>query len=585
MNPHSAIKTIVFVSAAAVLLVGTSLGQQPPAAPTATELQKLSSAFWAWRSSEMPFSGDDIPRLDRPAGWAADWSPAAVVKYRSELAAFEERWKELRPTIHGKSRADVVDYHLIGSAIARARWELDYVRGWQRNPWFYLDQTLASVFVYLTPPPPFSEARSAEIVRRIQAIPGILADGEANLKDPAGPLAQLSIEQLKDIRPRLEGLARALKPHLAAGSAVQLDPAIQVAIPAFEQYRAWLEQRLPSMSKEVAVGRDAYVFFLRNVALIPYTPEQLVTMGHQEWERSVAFEAYEKNRNSQLPQLALAKDQAAQAAREEHQEREIRDFLEKKNILTVPSWLQHYRNLPYPGYLAPIGAFGVADDLTGPDRLHDPATSYIRPPSLDNGYFGVSTARDPRPIIVHEGIPGHYFQKVMSWTNDDPIRRHYYDSGANEGIGFYSEEMMLQAGLFDDSPRTREIIYNFMRFRALRVEVDVKLATGDFTIEQAADYFMKTVPLDRATAMEDATFYASVPGVGISYQTGKLQILRLLAEARLAEGDSFSLRRFHDFLWKNGNVPIALLRYEYLGKTEELETLQKGAAKAAPASR
>ena len=154
-----------------------------------------------------------------------------------------------------------------------------------------------------------------------------------------------------------------------------------------------------------------------------------------------------------------------------------------------------------------------------------------------------------------KACPGHYFQKVMSWTNEDPIRRHYYDSSANEGIGFYAEEMMLQAGLFDDSPRTREIIYNFMRFRALRVEVDVKLSTGEFTIEQAADYFMKTVPLDRATAMEDATFYASVPGVGISYQTGKLQIMKLLAEARLAQGRQIQLARFHDFVWKNGNVP------------------------------
>ena len=174
---------------------------------------------------------------------------------------------------------------------------------------------------------------------------------------------------------------------------------------------------------------------------------------------------------------------------------------------------------------------------------------------------------------MHEGMPGHYFQKVMSWTNEDPIRRHYYDSSANEGIGFYAEEMMLQAGLFDDSPRTREIIYNFMRFRALRVEVEVKLSTGDFTIEQAADYFVKTVPLDRATAMEDATFYASVPGVGISYQTGKLQIMKFLAEARQAQGDKFNLREFHDFVWKNGNVPIALLRYEYLGKTDEIEAL------------
>ena len=85
---------------------------------------------------------------------------------------------------------------------------------------------------------------------------------------------------------------------------------------------------------------------------------------------------------------------------------------------------------------------------------------------------------DPRPITVHEGIPGHYFQLCLSWKHEDPTRRHYYDSGANEGIGFYAEEMILQAGLFDDSPHTREIIYNFVRLRALRVEVDVKLSLG-----------------------------------------------------------------------------------------------------------
>ena len=572
MKKQSATTTILLFS---FVLLTSATAQQPPASnQPLSGLQQLDSDFWAWRAGEQPFSFDDIPRLDRPAGWAADWSSSTVAKRRDELAAFEKRWSELASNSPDRSRSEVVDYVLVGSAIARARWELDYVRGWQRNPWFYLDQTLASLFVSLTPPPPFGEARSAEIVRRMQAIPQIISDAEANLKDAYGPLAELSIHELKDIRPRLEEMARQLKPLLAPASAAQLDSAVQAATQALEGYRGWLEQRLPAMSNNVAVGREGYLFFLKHVALIPYTPEQLTTMGRQEWERAVAFETYEKNRNSKLPQLALAKDQPTQMAREQRQEQEIRDFLEQKNILTVPAWLPHYRNLPYPAYLIPISAFGVADDLTSPTRLKENATSYIKTPSPERGYFDLSTARDPRAIIVHEGIPGHYFQKAMSWTNDDPIRRHYYDSSANEGIGFYAEEMMLQAGLFDDSPRTREIIYNFMRFRALRVEVDVKLSTGEFTIEQAADYFMKTVPLDRNTAMEDATFYASVPGVGISYQTGKLQIIKLLAEARLAQGDKFNLRDFDDFVWKNGNVPIALLRYEYLDKSNEIEALQ-----------
>ena len=126
--------------------------------------------------------------------------------------------------------------------------------------------------------------------------------------------------------------------------------------------------------------------------------------------------------------------------------------------------------------------------------------------------------------------------------------------------------MMLQAGLFDDTPQTREIIYNFARLRALRVEVDVKLALGEFTIAEASDYLERMVPMDRHTAEEEAVFFAAAPGQAISYQIGKLQTLEFLAEARVREGARFDLRKFHNFLWLNGNVPISLLRIEYLGR-------------------
>jgi len=124
--------------------------------------------------------------------------------------------------------------------------------------------------------------------------------------------------------------------------------------------------------------------------------------------------------------------------------------------------------------------------------------------------------------------------------------------------------MMLQAGLFDDSPHTREIIYNFMRLRALRVEVDVKLALGEFTLEQAAKYLQEKVPMDSATAQQEAIAFSTGPCQAITYQIGKLQIMKFLAEARMQQGDKFNLRAFHDFVWKNGNVPIELQRWEYL---------------------
>jgi len=104
-----------------------------------------------------------------------------------------------------------------------------------------------------------------------------------------------------------------------------------------------------------------------------------------------------------------------------------------------------------------------------------------------------------------------------------------------------------------------------MRLRALRVEVDVKLAVGFFTIYQAAYDLAQLVPVDRGTAQQEAVFFASSPGQAITYQIGKLQIIKFLADARLQLRDQFELRAFHDYLWKNGNVPIALLRWEYLG--------------------
>jgi hypothetical protein len=121
--------------------------------------------------------------------------------------------------------------------------------------------------------------------------------------------------------------------------------------------------------------------------------------------------------------------------------------------------MKHYRNLPLPPYVEPLSFMGVTDDLTSDNRLDEDGVSYIKRPSLDLDYFSLSIAKDARPLIVHEGVPGHYFQMSLSWAHENPIRRRYYDSGANEGIGFYAEEMMLQFGFFDDKPKLREIMY------------------------------------------------------------------------------------------------------------------------------
>jgi uncharacterized protein (DUF885 family) len=570
--------TGVFCSILALLIffVATIHAKEikPPVQAQAGALEQFAANFWTWRARYEPFSADDIPRLERPTG-ERDWSAGSIEKQRKQLGEFEAQWKKLDRA--GWSTSEKVDDRLMGSALARVRWELDLNRRWERDPTFYLDQTLTALLEALVEPPPFDAARTREIVTRMQDMPKILSDGEANLH-AVHPFTQLAINSLQQIRPELLEVERDVTPMLQRGAlqsgnvSAEFRAATEKAIVALEAYRAWLQERLEKMPENAAVGRKNYEFFLSHVALIPYTPEQLLAISRQEWERAVTFEQLEKQRNQGLPELKIAANIDEQIRTSERDELAIRDFLEKKGILTVSPEIGHYTIRLIPGYINALSGFGETDDF-----LHATGVRWANEPSPTLGYFWLATAKDPRPDMVHEGVPGHYFQMAWSRMHDDPIRRHYYDSGPNEGLGFYVEEMMLQAGLFDDSPRSREIIYNFMRLRALRVEVDVKLALGLFTIGQAADYLARYVPMDQKTAEEEAAGFATGPGQAISYQIGKVQIMRFLADARLKQGDAFNLRTFDDYLWKNGNVPIVLLRWEYLGLDDDLQTVDKAA--------
>jgi hypothetical protein len=537
-------------------------------------LDDLAREFWQWRALQQPLSHDDIPRIERPVGWVPDWSRATVETRRRELASFVAQWKAI-----DVSASDVptqVDYRLMGSALTRVRWELDITRGWRRNPLFYVAQTMGGVFGL--PPPPFNEARSRQMVLHLQSIPSTVAAPRENLDEPVRAFAELAIGELRNVRERLTTVARELAPQLSSAAARELPDATERAIVALEEYRGWLQAGLGRMDTRTAVGQDQYVWFQSNVALVPDAPQELLAMGRQEWERAVSFEAYEKARNAGLPELPIVATVEAHLKKQAEDEEAVRQFLSEKRLLSVPPWVKRYRNLLSPPYLAPLTSMGVTDDLTGPSRLDQDGVHYIRRPSPDLPYLYLSMARDPRGIIVHEGIPGHDLQMVLSWAHENPIRRHYYDSNSHEGIGFYVEEMMLQAGLFDSPPRAREIIYNFMRLRALRVEVDVRLATGEFTIPQGADYLARTVPMDRATALEEAAWFAAGPGQAITCQISKRQILRLLADARRIRGDAFVLRAFPDFVWKNGNVPLSLQRWEMPGLRDDVDTIDRSAA-------
>jgi len=537
------------------------------------ELQKLGEDFFSWRTLEQPITGDDVPRTERPDGWVPDYSPNSLKEYQQSYLRFSGRLKKLNR--NNWTIQDSVDYLLLRSAIDRVNWELNILKLPSRDPDFYVHQTASAVFELLIISSPINEDREKNILLRLKSIPATLKYAEQNLTEPVAAFADIALEDMDGINEKLSETETALYKIFPADLHGELKISFAEAENSFTRFIGWLEKEKPKMKNNYSIGRKNFLYFLNNIALIPYSPEQILAMGKEEFNRSVSFDIYQKVQDEDLPKAKLFSSSAEQIARAQIDEEAIRKFLVEYHIMSVPAWVKHYKEEIIPDYVKPLSSLGEDDDFTSPTRLGEDAVRYIPQPSPDLSFFDLATAEDPRPIIIHEGVPGHYFQLVLSWKNSDPIRRHYFDSNANEGIGFYLEELMLQFGLFNDSPRTKEIIYSFMRLRALRVAADVNLALGNFTMNDAAKYLAATVPMNYKSAIGEAKFFAQTPGQGMSYQTGKIQILKFLSDAKLKLGDKFSLKDFHDYLLQNGNVPIALLRWEYLGLNDEVKKLWK----------
>ncbi len=549
-------------------------------------LAVLGEEFWGWRSRQTPRTRDDIPRRDRPSGWLPAWSAGDVSGYLVTLSGFEQRLAAIGGDLARSAPvADYVDGRLLASAIARARFELEVLPLWRRDPWFYLDQSIGTVFDSLLRPPPFGAGRVDELLGRLAAIPATLAIAEENLSGSlAAELCASALAVAPGAPGDLETALGALVEVVEPAAAEALQSAGAAAGRALDRFARWLAAAAPSADPLGGAGRAVLERWLYEVALLPYTPEELLAAGRQEWDRAVAFELFEQHRVADAGWPELPASAEAQCKAERAGEAEVRAFYVSQRLLSQPEWLRHYTNLPLPAWLAPLRWLGVTDDLTGPGRLGEDGVSYVPEPTPALPYFYRANAADPRAGVIHEGA--HYQQLALSWANERPARRHFYDSCPNEGIAFYNEELLTRTGLFEDAPVSQQIVCNFLRLRALRVEVDLRIALGEWSIEEGAAVLARRVPMDPETAGEEAAFFAATPAQGSSYLTGKLQLWRLLADAvgrageaggagRVAgDGDAgggmFDLQRFHDSVWRNGNVPFALQRLDLLGDGAEL---------------
>ena len=578
------------------------------------QLNDLADSVFAWRALTQPISADDLPRCavdPRPAGWAPNVTAAALKQRELDYEAFVRELEALRRAGGGFEawdRDDQADWWALSSVLARAFWELRIQRAPWVDPGFYLAQSAGAIWGALVQQPKpgsgcaWSAARLRDqLIPRVEAVAVVLAAAETNLATPIAAFVTLTLGTLDGLAPQLTASMDAVVASASACSSPVVDPALLAALraatvaacAALARYAGYLAALpLAAQSANASEGSGAFAWQLEHVSFVTAAPSTIAALGQRELSLASAMRAVEHAANGSpahaaaSPPMPLAPTLAAQIDATAASYRTVRSFVNASGFATIPAWVQNYTIAPLPAWLTPFpySALGEEDDFTDPMRsaAGQSFVRYIPPPVEGLPFFLDGMARDAKPVIVHEGLPGHWFQFSMSWRNLRHARRHWLSSVANEGWAYYAEEALLHAGLFDaPSRRLRETMWELMRLRGLRVVVDAGLGGG--TIDEAAAIALlaSEVPMSVVEARAEVALRLQDPGQGLSYVLGKHQLMAMLRRAVAAAAKkergaaataaaavaatkgaasppTFDLRRFHDDRLANGNLPFAL---------------------------
>ena len=408
---------------------------------------------------------------------------------------------------------------------------------------------------------PLDATEAQELADRLNAVPEILRQARRHLTDPRGDLARLAIVQKKvelQVYGKLAHDAERLQPELVA-------PArrAQNAAAEFADWLGGIEGDLPAHG---GVGAENYAWYLRHVLLLPYTPAEVAMIGEREYQRQIAFLKIEEHRNRAIPMPDPVTSRQAFDAKRLDEDTELLAFLREGDWVTVPDYVAH-------------------DPDEGPYRFPfelDPSKPGLFDPPLDLHFFFEAEFRDGLPLRAHN-LPGHAFDGLQARRDTRPIRgkpRLFFVNGLrNEGWAFYLEEMILQAGLLDDRPKTREIDYILGAKRAARILPEIRMQSNEWTWQQANASLIERTPRwmepGDAVAQFDIELYLRQPGYGIGYYMGKIELEKLLADVAMQEGDQFDIKRFHDRFRAAGSIPISLIRWEMTGRNDEISRLRQ----------
>jgi hypothetical protein len=525
----------------ALLLAAACAGPPGDAKQVGSTHDDLVQLFREWRQFQAPKLVNGVPDYSARAMSAQH---RALARYQQRLAAFDTS---------GWSIAQQVDLHILRAELNGLDFDQRVLRPWANNPAFYV-----TVFPSESDQParegphargsielwsyefPLTPQDAAHIDAGLRAIPGLLAQARTNLTGNGKDLWTLGARSVRRQSTDLTRLAERLTPADAQQTA-----SIERARVATDSFAVWVEAQLSAKTGPSGVGESNYDWYLQNVQLLPYTWRDQVALMERELARAQAYLALEERRNSGLPQPALVSSAEEHTLRSNAAITEYMDFLRGREILTVKDYMD-------PALRARIGRYSEGR----------------------REFFTEVDYRDPSVMRTH-GY--HWFDKgwLQAEAPANPIRNgallYNIFNTRTEGLATAWEELMMQAGLFDSRPRSRELIYILVAQRAARALGDLRMHANRATLEEAAAFTSAQTPrgwlsLEGNLVRSEQHLYLQQPAYGTSYLIGKIQIEQLIGERMRQLGDKFTLKTFMDEFNAAGLIPITLIRWQLTGQ-------------------
>lgn len=509
------------------------------------DYQQLTELFKEWRTFEKPPLREGAP----------DYT----------AVTFEKRWSEflkLREKLNAIDHANwstekQVDWRIVWAEMNGYEFNYKTLKSWVRDPAFYKTiwtdrsdvpahegPTHHAVTELWTYKFPLSNAEMNRLIADLEVIQPLNEQAKINL---TGNAKELWVAGIRDIRTQSEDLSSILTMSGVAQN-TQLVTVINQAKKSTDDLVNWLEKEAKLKTGPSGIGKENYTWYQQNVHLVPLTWDEEVMLLKTELSRAWSLLKMEEHRNRNLPQLKAADSPEAYDELAKRSAESFIKFLDKRDIVTVKD------------YFAPA--------------LNEHLGRYI--PKETRNFFYITMHYDPRPLYSHFY---HWFElaRMDNEPNVNPIRKgallyNIFDS-RNEGIATAVEELFMQAGLYDDSPRVREMVYILIAQRAARGLGSLYAHANELTMEEAGKIHSEYTPrgwmkTEKELLLFEQHLYLRQPGYGTSYITGKYLLENAMAEyAKKVEaaGEEFKVKDFFDRLNEIDNIPMTLGHWELTG--------------------